>query len=161
MEKVYIETTIISHLTARPSSNLQAAAWQEATQKWWTLRRSAFELYSSELVTEEAAEGDPTAAQRRLNRLMDILALQTTDPAIELAEQLISHGPLPEKAAADALHIALCVVNRIDYLLTWNLKHIGNAQMWPTIRTVCQLNGYTTPVICTPQALMGEYADEE
>ena len=134
MKKVYIETTIISYLTARPSKNILATAWQELTKEWWTHRRTYFDLFTSELVLAEAYKGDAEAAQRRLNHLEDIPIIATTDSAIEFARRLINEGPLPEKAIDDALHIALSAVHRIDYLMTWNFKHIDNAEMKPSIR---------------------------
>ena len=156
MKKVYIETTIISYLTARPSKNILATAWQELTKEWWTHRRTYFDLFTSELVLAEAYKGDAEAAQRRLNHLEDIPIISTTDSAIEFARRLINEGPLPEKAIDDALHIALSAVHRIDYLMTWNFKHIDNAEMKPSIRELCILHGYHYPEICTPQELMGE-----
>lgn len=156
VKKVYIETTIISYLTARPSKNILATAWQELTKEWWTHRRTYFDLFTSELVLAEAYKGDAEAAQRRLNHLEDIPIIATTDSAIEFARRLINEGPLPEKAIDDALHIALSAVHRIDYLMTWNFKHIDNAEMKPSIRELCVLHGYHYPEICTPQELMGE-----
>ena len=156
MKKVYIETTIISYLTARPSKNILATAWQELTKEWWTHRRTYFDLFTSELVLAEAYKGDAEAAQRRLNHLENIPIIATTDSAIEFARRLINEGPLPEKAIDDALHIALSAVHRIDYLMTWNFKHIDNAEMKPSIRELCILHGYHYPEICTPQELMGE-----
>ena len=156
MKKVYIETTIISYLTARPSKNILATAWQELTKEWWTHRRTYFDLFTSELVLAEAYKGDAEAAQRRLNHLENIPIIATTDSAIEFARKLINEGPLPEKAIDDALHIALSAVHRIDYLMTWNFKHIDNAEMKPSIRELCILHGYHYPEICTPQELMGE-----
>lgn len=156
VKKVYIETTIISYLTARSSKNILATAWQELTKEWWTHRRTYFDLFTSELVLAEAYKGDAEAAQRRLNHLEDIPIIATTDSAIEFARRLINEGPLPEKAIDDALHIALSAVHRIDYLMTWNFKHIDNAEMKPSIRELCVLHGYHYPEICTPQELMGE-----
>lgn len=156
VKKVYIETTIISYLTARPSKNILATAWQELTKEWWTHRRTYFDLFTSELVLAEAYKGDAEAAQRRLNHLEDVPIIATTDSAIEFARRLINEGPLPEKAIDDALHIALSAVHRIDYLMTWNFKHIDNAEMKPSIRELCVLHGYHYPEICTPQELMGE-----
>ena len=156
MKKVYIETTIISYLTAKPSKNILAAAWQELTREWWAHRRTHFDLFISELVLSEAHKGDAEAARQRLNALEGIPILTTTDSAVELARRMINEGPLPEKAIDDALHIAFSAVHRIDYLMTWNFKHIDNAEMKPRIRELCMLHGYYYPEICTPQELMGE-----
>lgn len=156
VKKVYIETTIISYLTAKPSKNILAAAWQELTRKWWAHRRTHFDLFTSELVLFEAHKGDAEAARQRLNALEGIPILTTTDSAVELARRMINEGPLPEKAIDDALHIAFSAVHRIDYLMTWNFKHIDNAEMKPSIRELCRLHSHYCPEICTPQELMGE-----
>ena len=156
VKKVYIETTIISYLTAKPSKNVLAAAWQELTREWWDRRRLHFDLFTSELVRAESYKGDAEAARRRLNFLEEIPILTTTDSAVELARKMINEGPLPEKAIDDALHIALSAVHRIDYLMTWNFKHIDNAEMKPSIRELCMLYNHYCPEICTPQELMGE-----
>ena len=156
VKKVYIETTIISYLTAKPSKNILAAAWQELTREWWAHRRTHFDLFTSELVLSEAHKGDAEAARQRLNALEGIPILTTTDSAVELARKMINEGPLPEKAIDDALHIAFSAVHRIDYLMTWNFKHIDNAEMKPSIRELCRLHSHYCPEICTPQELMGE-----
>ena len=107
VKKVYIETTIISYLTAKPSKNVLAAAWQELTREWWDRRRLHFDLFTSELVRAESYKGDAEAARRRLNFLEEIPILTTTDSAVELARKMINEGPLPEKAIDDALHIEI------------------------------------------------------
>jgi len=159
-QTVYIETTVFSYLTAHPSRNLVAAAWQQVTSEWWESQRDRFELYISELVMAEAERGDPDAAQRRLAQLQGIPELSVTEETIAFAEKLVVEGALPSNAADDAMHIALVAVHSIDYLLTWNCRHIDNAEMKPLIRKVCADSGYIYPEICTPQELMGETDDE-
>ena len=117
---VYIDTTIFSYLTSRPSKNLVAAAWQQITSDWWDNQRGRFELYISELVVAEAERGNSEAAAKRLEQLQGIPALSITEEAISLADKLIKKGAVPLKAADDAMHIALAAVHGIDYLLTWN-----------------------------------------
>jgi len=160
MPSVYIETSVVSYLTARPSQNLLVAAWQGVTVEWWDHHRSGFQLCTSGLVLEEAARGDPEAAARRVACLEAIPLLRVTDAAIELARHFIHPGPLPLAAAEDALHIALSAVHGVDYLLTWNFRHIDNAQSKPLVRERCLESGYRCPEICTPQELMGGSADE-
>lgn len=157
MEKktVYIETSIVSYLTARPTNDLLAAAWQKMTCDWWDSQRDRFLLYTSSVVTEEAGRGNPDAASRRLTALDDIPLLALTEEAVVLSKALIQEGALPSKALDDSLHIALTVVHRVDYLLTWNCRHIANAEMKPVVRKVCTAHGYSCPEICTPQELMG------
>jgi predicted nucleic acid-binding protein len=154
--KVYLETSIISYLTSRPNRDLIIAANQQITQEWWQLRRDAFELFVSELVIQEASAGDKTAAAQRLQALEGIPELKLNEEIVVLAEKLVKDGSLPPNAVEDALHIAIATLNGIDYLLTWNFKHLANATMRYKIEGVCRLLGYEPPVICTPQELMEE-----
>lgn len=154
---VYIETSIVSYLTARPSSNLLAAAWQKATLDWWDTQKNRFLLFTSNVVIEEAGKGDPKAAELRVGALADIPMLEITDNALVFAKLLISRRILPQKAVDDSLHIALSVFHGIDYLLTWNFRHIDNAETKPIIRKLCSDMGYAYPEICTPVELMGVY----
>lgn len=155
MAKVYIETSIVSYLTARPTSNLIAAAWQKETMDWWENQRGRFSLYISELVIEEAGKGDPDAARRRLESLSGIHLLPLNERAIGLAQALIEEGGVPRKALDDALHISVAAAHGVDYLLTWNCRHIDNAEMKPRIRAICQAHGHPCPEIATPIELMG------
>lgn len=160
-KKVYIETSIVSYLTGKSSRNLVVAAWQSLTTEWWEKRRKEFELCTSELVIEEASRGDREAAQKRLKALEEIPLLKLTDSVIELAQKLIAEEALPSKATDDAVHIALATIHGIDYLLTWNCRHIDNAETKPLVRTVIVSEGYKCPEICTPQELLGGNSDEE
>jgi len=153
--KVYLETTVLSYLTGRPSRDLVTAAHQQLTRDWWE-ERASFDLYVSQVVVQEAAGGDSGAASARLQVLEGIEVLEVTSEARDLAEQLLSGGAVPEKAAVDAMHISIAVVNGMDYLVTWNCAHIGNATMRHTIEGVCRAAGYDPPVICTPEELMEE-----
>jgi hypothetical protein len=152
---VYIETSIISYLTARPSRDLLAAAWQKVTMDWWDTQRDRFNLYTSDIVVEEAGRGDATAVSKRLEALAGISVLEITDEVVSLSEALIDAKALPRKAVGDSLHIALSAVHGLDYLLTWNDRHIDNAETKPIVRAVCLANGYGYPEICTPRELMG------
>lgn len=134
---VYIETSIISYLTARPSRDLLAAAWQKVTIDWWDTQRDRFNLYSSDIVIEEAARGDDSAVFRRLRVLAGIPSLEITNEVVALSEALIDAKALPQKALGDSLHIALSAVHGLDYLLTWNYRHIDNAETRPLVRAVC------------------------
>ncbi|HUT13831.1 MAG TPA: type II toxin-antitoxin system VapC family toxin [Thermoguttaceae bacterium] len=152
--KVYIETTVVSYLSAWRSPELVMAAQQEATRNWWDEQRERFDLYVSEAVIVEASAGDVGAAKRRLEVVEGIPELEITDEARDLAKRLVADIPLPEKAQLDALHIALATVNAMDYLLTWNCRHIANAALRHRIEAVCDSAGYETPVICTPPELI-------
>jgi hypothetical protein len=150
---VYIETTVVSYLTAWPSRDLVRAAHQQITREWWAAQRQRFELYTSEVVRIEAAAGDATAAAERLVALDPLPLLDVTPAATALAGALIAEQAFPPNEARDALHVAVATVHGMDYLLTWNFKHIANAQMQDRIVEVCQRHGYRPPVICSPEAL--------
>jgi hypothetical protein len=151
---LYLETTIIGYLTMRGSGMLRVAANQQTTRDWWDSRRQSFDLFVSRFVVDECSNGDPVAAEQRLKRIQGIPLLQTSDDVNALAESLLAGVPLPEKAAIDALHISVAAVNGIEYLLTWNCKHIANPSMRPRIESLCRKLGYEPPVICTPQELL-------
>ena len=154
---VYLETSIVSYLTARPSRDLLAAAWQKATLDWWDMQRTRFGSYISDIVIEEAGKGDPKASAKRLDALSNIPILSITDEVVTLSEKIIEEGVLPIKAIDDSLHIAIASIHEIDYFLTWNCRHIANAEIKPFIQNVCLRNNYKCPEICTPIELMGVY----
>jgi len=151
---VYLETTIPSYLTAWRSPELIMAARQEITREWWDNRRSDFALFVSQLVWDEASAGDADAVARRIEILQDITLIEAVSGTEELIDALMRELSLPARAAADAVHIALSVVNGIDYLLIWNCTHIANAANRPIIERVCDAFGYESPVICTPEELL-------
>jgi hypothetical protein len=153
---VYIETTIPSYLTAWRSPELVMAAKQEATRSWWDTCRPRFELFVSEIVIQEASCGDPGAAKLRMAMIEGLPELDLSARVEELAGQLLAGAAIPETEKADALHIAIATVHGIDYLLTWNCKHIANATMRPKIESICRTAGYEPPIICTPLELMEE-----
>jgi hypothetical protein len=152
--KVYVETTIVSYLTARLSRDLVTAAHQQITQQWWNDRRKAFDLFASQAVINEAGGGDETRVSLRLKVLEELPLLDITEEVSIFAEELIRVGPMPPKAAIDAVHVAAAVVHRVDYLLTWNCKHLANAAIRIKIDQMCRSRGYSPVVICTPEELM-------
>jgi len=158
-ESIYIETSIPSYLTARPSRDVRAAAWQQITGQWWTEARGKYELFTSELVIVEASAGNPEAAARRLEARNGIAELVIDEEALELANELISNGGFPAAAEADSLHVAVAAVHDIDYLLMWNFRHIDDAVTKPIIRAICAAAEYTCPEICTPMELLPEDED--
>lgn len=153
-ESVYIETSVISYLTSRPSRDTVIAAHQELTRQWWTAHAKTFHSVVSELVRNEAAGGDKEAASARLVVIDSLPFIAQNDAAIELTEALVVRGPIPKESAADAMHIALAAVHGIDYLLTWNCKHLANAVQRNRIVALVESAGYACPVICTPEELM-------
>ncbi len=154
---VYIETSVVSYLTARPSSDLLAAAWQKITIDWWESHRTRFDLYTSDLTIEEAGKGDPQAAARRLEALDGIPILTLTGRVTGLMVALLENGAVPARSEADALHIAVSAAHGVDYLLTWNFRHLANAASRPIVREVCAQQGCTSPEICSPRELMGDF----
>jgi predicted nucleic acid-binding protein len=159
--RVYLETTVISYLTAWRSPQLIMAAQQEATRSWWDEERHHFDLFVSGIVIQEAAAGDTEAARRRIDAIEGIPELQITDAARELARILISRRQLPEKAHLDALHIAVAAANGMDYLLTWNCRHIANATAQKAMRGICEETGCALPVICTPLELIEDMENDK
>jgi predicted nucleic acid-binding protein len=160
-QRVYVETSIFSYLTSKPSRNILAAAWQSLTVEWWERRRSDFDLFISELVREEAVGGDTQAAARRIAAMNGIPLLKITDEVVSLAKTLLDPGPLPQKATADALHLSLASIHKMDYLLTWNCRHLDNAEIKPKVRRLLAQKGLSIPEICTPQELIGDENNEE
>lgn len=156
MAKVYLETSFVSYLAAWPSRDLCVAAHQQVTHQWWRDRRAAFELYVSQRVIDEAGAGDEEAARRRLAFLAGLPLLDLNQEVVRLAEELVAHGPFVEAASADAVHVAVATVHAMDFLLTWNCRHIANAEIVQMASAVCSVKGYHVPYICTPEELMGE-----
>jgi len=151
--KVYVETTVISDATALPTNDLVLAGRQYVTREWWKTAAERYSLYSSRTVDMEIRRGDVEAAMRRVEALRDIPEVETTDAAIRLAKILIERKAVPREYPDDALHIAIAAANGMDYLVSWNFKHITNANTIPLIEQICSENGYQCPCICTPQML--------
>lgn len=156
MNTVYIETSIVSYLRQKPSSQVVTAARQLLTHRWWDNERDRYELVISQFVIDEAAAGDPTLAAERLEVLDGIPLLPPAPEIPQIASEIMSLGVLPEKAQVDALHIATVAHHRIQYLLTWNCKHIANARILPRIHDLLTKLSIPIPVICTPEELLGD-----
>ena len=154
--KVYLETSIISYLTAVSGTDVVAIARQEITRDWWSKHRRNYELYVSDVVEQEASLGNPFMSASRLETIRPLTKLATSERVIELAEYLVERKAVPEKASTDALHIAIATVEEMNFLLSWNFKHIVNAQMQGKIQQVCKREGYRPVTICTPESLVGE-----
>lgn len=155
LPKVYIETTIVSYLTGRPSRELVALAHQQVTRDWWELEKAKYELYASEVVIAEAERGDAGAARARLAVLSELPRLAATAESEVLAPVLLRETRLPAGALLDMTHVSIAAVHGMQYLLTWNCRHIANATVIRIVERVCRRYGYEPPVICTPEELMG------
>jgi hypothetical protein len=151
--RVYIETTIPSYLTARPSRDAVRLGREIETREWWDTRRADFDLVTSIFVLDECRRGDPTRAADRLALLANMPLLDPGPPVVRLAAELVRTMQLPP-TAADAAHVAVAAVHAVDYLLTWNCTHLANAALWGRIRTTCAAAGCRPPVICTPSQLL-------
>jgi predicted nucleic acid-binding protein len=152
--RVYVETTVIGYLTSRRRDDVTVAGHQDTTREWWHTAADLFDLVASQLVVQECSVGDQEAAQERLEALARMTLLPTTTEAEQLADALIAGHAVPESHPEDALHIALAATHGIEYLVTWNCRHIANAAVRLTIERVCRDAGYEPPVICTPEELL-------
>lgn len=153
MQSVYIETTIPSYLAARPSSDLNIAADQQLTHHWWTHESFQFRLYTSVFTLDEAGRGDVNAADRRQRFLNDIPDLAIPPEFLALEADIIRLFQLPPKAQTDASHLALAVLHRMDYLLTWNCTHLANSVLQKELMDYCQYHTLHVPIVCTPRTL--------
>src|ERR1700730_6899020 len=160
MATLYIETSIVSYLRQRASSQVVMAARQLLTHQWWDEERSNYELVTSQYVLDEASAGDPVLAAERLQSL-DGIPLLPLDPQIGvIANKIVSRAILPPKASIDALHIAMVAHHRIQYLLTWNCKHIANARILPRIHDVLTELACPIPIICTPEEMVDDDSED-
>ena len=156
MPTVYIETSIVSYLRQKPSSQVVMAARQLLTHQWWNNDRAHFELVTSQYVIDEASAGDPILAAERMQSLAGIPLLPLADEIGVIASEIMSRAILPAKATVDALHIAAVAHHRVEYLLTWNCKHIANARILPRIHKVLLDLGIPIPIICTPEEMVDD-----
>lgn len=153
-KRVYIETSVISYLLARPSRDLVVAAHQEITRLWWDNESAKYDMYVSEAVIREAGAGDAQAATDRLARLEMFSLLDINQDVEKLARDILATGAMPLQAALDALHVAVAAWHGVDYLLTWNCRHIASAHVRPRIDALCRARGIAAPQLCTPEELM-------
>lgn len=154
--RIYVETSVISYLTARPSNDAIKSACQQITRQWWEGGRMSVLAYISPYVVEEASAGDSVATLERIEALRPIPVLPIAHEVLDLAEFLLLGGGLPPKARFDALHIACAAYHGMDVLLTWNCTHIANPTKLPVMRGLCAAKGYKLPELVTPFELMEE-----
>lgn len=155
-QSVYIESSIISYLVARSSRDVVVAARQAITETWWKHHRADFDLYVSALVMQEIGRGDAEAAERRKQAIKAIPMLAISPEARMLAEDLLAQGAIPKNSEEDALHIGIAAAGGIEFLLTWNFKHINNAQTKAMITAVIESHGFACPILCSPEELGAE-----
>jgi len=152
-ESVYIESSVISYLTARPSRDIVTAARQAITLDWWHNQRYKYDVYISALVEKEISAGDPIAAKQRMQEILSIPSVAISSEAQAIAASLIASKAIPPNCAEDAMHIAIAADQGTEYLLTWNFKHINNAETKSLIAKVIEASGYICPILCSPEEL--------
>ncbi len=160
MEVVYLETSVISMLVGNPSRDLILAGNQQTTRDWWRLQRARFVCVSSTEVMRESSEGDPLEAAKRQIVLDELTILPFSPEADRRMKALLVTRALPLKAQADAAHLAIAAAAEVDYLLTWNCRHLANAQILTRLEKEAQRLGWKLPKVCTPAELMGDSFDE-
>ena len=153
--KLYLETTIASYLVARPSREATIRARQLSTEAWWKKRLADFEIYISDVVRLEASAGDSVPAAKRMALIRAFAVLEATPEAKGLTNALVGPGLLPAKAIRDAAHLGIAAANGIHFLLTWNFRHIANAEILQRVEAVCEDHGLKCPVVCTPDEMRG------
>lgn len=155
MDTVYLETTVVGSIAGRIHPDPDIASRQHKTRRWWAAAKAAYDIVISQLVLDECGAGDPSAAKERIDEVNGLSRLDITGDARNLAKSLMVGGAIPQSEPRDALHVAIAAVHGVQYLATWNFKHIANAALRTRINDVCRDNGYEPPVICTPEELMG------
>jgi hypothetical protein len=151
---VYIETSVVSYYIARPSRDLLVAAHQESTHTLWPRLLSDYSTYISALVYNEAAKGNPELAKQRLAAIAPFPMLDVDDTALHLADEILDGKAIPAQYPEDALHLAICAVNGVQILLTWNFAHLNNPFTRMMIRQIIGNAGYECPEICSPDELL-------
>lgn len=155
-KSIYIESSIFGPLTSRPNPAPHLAAIQQATIEWWNYHRHGFKLHVSDLVLEEIAQGEPFYAQRRLQLARELNRLPISTEVQSVAKELIERHAIPVDSKEDAVHIACAAVHHLDYLLTWNCKHIANPLIQTAIRQSLLVLGVSSPKLLTPAQLLVE-----
>jgi len=151
---IYIETTVVSYLTAKPSRDIMIAGHQEATRELWVKLLSGYEAYISALVFQEAGRGDPVQARARLSAIAKLPMLDINDEAQSLAEKIITQKGIPAEYPDDALHIAIAAVNGIEVIITWSFAHLNNPFTRKKVRKIVDAEGYSCPEVCSPEELL-------
>jgi hypothetical protein len=155
--RLYIETTIPSYLVARPSRDLRMAAYPQTTTEWWDQKRNLYDLFISDVVLREIRRGERAMAEARLNAVEGLRVLAANDLAARITRVLLSEQIIPHIATDDAAHVGVAAAHGMEFLLTWNCRHINNPAILRRIETACEQLGVGCPVICTPSELMDLY----
>jgi hypothetical protein len=152
---IYLETTVVSFLTGWLSRDVRTARMQSITRDWWNRHRRRHVLYVSDVVFEEASQGNRDLARQRLDIIGLLPMLHPSDQTRELATRILTETRLPGREYDDAHHAAVAAIHGVNVLLTWNCSHLANENMIPRIGRACEAYGYAPPVILTPEQLTG------
>ena len=152
--RIFVETTIPSYLVARPARDVIQLARQQTTRDWWERCRGEHELFTSQIVLDEAGAGDAALARARLELLAPLSLLEISEPVLAFARNIIDGGLRPPDADRDAAHIATATIHRLDALLSLNFRHLVNVSIQSRLRRLALCEGYDLPAICTPEELM-------
>jgi predicted nucleic acid-binding protein len=159
-ESIYLETTVVSYYTSKPSRDIIVLAHQEITRHWWDKALNRYDAFISEIVVEEARAGDPEAAKKRLGILTKFIHLDLNPMVEKMAQVYVAKLKIPPRALRDAIHLAVASVHGVDYLVTWNCSHIANGEVIKKLMQINLIHGIKTPVICTPEELMPKMKGE-
>jgi hypothetical protein len=160
MDIVYVETTVVGHIAGRLHSDPAIAARQQVTRAWWATAPNRYQIVLSQLTLDECGDGDPDAALERLDVIRDLPLLDETIEAESLANLLIARLAVPVSQPRDALHIATAAVHGVQFIVTWNFRHLLNPHLQNRIADTCREAGYNPPVICTPEQLRATENDD-
>jgi len=160
METVYVETTVIGHVAGRIHPDPLIAPRQYFARRWWPELLSQYRVVISQLVIDECSEGDAGAAGERLELLKNLELLDVYEDVQRLADALVAGKAVPESQPRDALHIAIAAFYGVEYLVSWNFRHIVNAAIRSRIEAICREAGFEPPIICTSEELAAEEDNE-
>lgn len=151
---IYLDTSIIFHLTDPPSSNSITRACQQLTQLWWHTRCVPGKTFISEHVLDDIKKRDPLRATRCISAIQHLAICPTNSLVIRAGELLILGGGLNGGAHAASRHIACAALSRCEILLTWDCKNIANARKLPLLRLLMHSDKYALPELVTPFEIM-------
>ena len=154
-EKIYLETSVISYYSARPSRDVIVLAHQAITRSWWPIALKQYDIYISEVVIEEMSMGDPEAASKRIESVNEFAELKLSEDVERMADVYMREFEIPKKAFRDTLHLAFSSVHNIDYLVTWNCAHLANVHVIKKVRRINTEFDMPIPIICTPEEFEG------
>ncbi len=154
--QIYIETSVLSYLVSRISSNLVLAAYQQITRNWWEFQLPYYQPVTSDFVIEEITKGDATLSKERLKLIQKFRKLPVTDDVINLGDRYLRELVIPRKASLDAYHLSISVIHGMDFVLSWNFRHMANAFVRRKVEIINSGLGIVTPTICTPEELIRE-----